>query len=90
MRGLGAFQRAQMKDIDRRIPELFRNLREAVDILEQMALHSYSPRELDGPPQPKPEKPRDPPPSIDPERLAYPSRRYESLLGSAALRCIAP
>jgi excisionase family DNA binding protein len=81
MRGLGAFQRAQMKDMDRRIPELFQHLREAVDILEQMALHPYSPREPDRTPQPKLEKPRDPPPSIDPERLAYPLKEVRKLIG---------
>lgn len=38
MRGFGDFQRAQMKRSDPRIAELFRHVRDAIDILERLAL----------------------------------------------------
>jgi excisionase family DNA binding protein len=43
MRGLGEFQRGQMKQADPLVGELFRNLRQAVDILEQLTMRSLSP-----------------------------------------------
>jgi hypothetical protein len=36
MRGLGDFQRSQMKNHDPRVTEFFRCLRNAVDMLEQI------------------------------------------------------
>ena len=42
MRGFGDFQRGQMKQVDPLVPELFRNLRQAIDILERMAIASSS------------------------------------------------
>ena len=35
MRGLGDFQRAQMRDANSRIPDLFSHIRQVIDILEQ-------------------------------------------------------
>ena len=43
MRGLGDFQRSQMKNDDPRMTEFFRCLRNAVDMLEQIVLRSSSP-----------------------------------------------
>ena len=43
MRGLGDFQRAQMRDADLRIPELFGHLRHAIELLEQIALRPHRP-----------------------------------------------
>jgi excisionase family DNA binding protein len=43
MRGLGDFQRAQMRDIDSRIPELFGHVRQAIDLLERITLQPYRP-----------------------------------------------
>jgi excisionase family DNA binding protein len=55
MRGFGDFQRAQMKRSDPRIAELFRHVRDAIDILERLALDSAPvapPPELPKPPKP--------------------------------------
>jgi excisionase family DNA binding protein len=70
MRGLGDFQRAQMKRTDPRIIELFRHLREAVDILERLALESVPVAE---PPKSAHEVPRtkSQPEKIDNTKLAY-------------------
>ena len=35
MRGLGDFQRAQMRDANSRIPDLFSHIRQVIDILER-------------------------------------------------------
>ena len=43
MRGLGDFQRAQMRDADTRLPELFGHLRHAIDLLEQITLRPHRP-----------------------------------------------
>ena len=43
MRGLGAFQRAQMRDTDPRIHELFVHLRHALDTFEQIMLRPQRP-----------------------------------------------
>ena len=34
-------RRLQMKCVDSRLAELFRHLRQAIDVLEQITLHSY-------------------------------------------------
>jgi hypothetical protein len=67
MRGLGKFQRAQMKHTDPRISELFDHLRRAIDVLEQIMMHPYSRPAPEPPAEPKPDKssavttpPRDP------------------------------
>jgi hypothetical protein len=43
MRGLGDFQRAQMRDADPRIPELFSHLRHATELLDQIASQPHGP-----------------------------------------------
>ena len=43
MRGLGDFQRAQMRDADLRISDLLGHLRHAIDVLEQIMLRPYRP-----------------------------------------------
>jgi hypothetical protein len=43
MRGLGDFQRSQMKNNDPHMTEFFRCLRTAVDMLEQIVLRASSP-----------------------------------------------
>ena len=45
MRGLGDFQRAQMRDADFRIPELFSHIRQVIDILEQILQRPHRPAE---------------------------------------------
>ena len=47
MRGLGDFQRAQMRERDPRINDLFNHIRQAVDILGQLMLrpHTIPPNE---------------------------------------------
>src|SRR5690242_11041298 len=53
MRGLGDFQRAQMKRSDPRVTEIFRHVRGVVDILERLALE-WTPTT----PPPEPSKPK--------------------------------
>lgn len=43
LRGLGDFQRAQMRDTDTRVHDLFKHLREVLEILEQLMLHPRTP-----------------------------------------------
>ena len=50
MRGLGAFQMAQMKHRDARVFMLCQHLRAAIDVLEQIASEPFQP-----PPKAKPE-----------------------------------
>lgn len=45
MRGLGDFQRRQMKRGDPRIREVFSHLREILNLLENIANHPYQPLE---------------------------------------------
>ena len=55
MRGLGDFQRSQMKQKDPRVTEFFSHLRKARDTLEQIVLRP-SPAEQH--PEPRSEKPK--------------------------------
>jgi hypothetical protein len=57
MRGLGDFQRSQMKNYDPRVIEFFRCLRNAVDMLEQIVLRPSSPA-AEQLPEPRAEKPK--------------------------------
>jgi hypothetical protein len=41
MRGLGDFQRAQMKRVDPRLGQLFSNLRQALELLEEILVHPH-------------------------------------------------
>ena len=43
MRGLGDFQRRQMRDADPRVGDFFNRVREAIDVLEQIMLRPYHP-----------------------------------------------
>jgi hypothetical protein len=67
MRGFGDFQRAQMKRNEPRIAELFRHVRDAIDILECIPLESVS---------------ATPPPLDELERYlaAFPKLKQEKLL----------
>jgi excisionase family DNA binding protein len=82
MGGLGEYRRAQMKRVDPRVSELFHHLRNAIDILEQIALHPYSLPTPNPPFQARPEKPADPPPpNLDPAKLAYTVKEVRKLIG---------
>jgi excisionase family DNA binding protein len=81
MRGLGAFQIAQMKHKDARVLEFYRHLRSAIDILELIALEPYQPPE-----QPKPEPvaapaPAPTPPQLPREKMTYTMKEASALLG---------
>jgi hypothetical protein len=65
--------------IDPRAGELFDHLRAAIDILEQMVLHPYSPP--DQPRQVTAEKPVSAPIKADPEKLAYTVKEVRKLVG---------
>ena len=54
MRGLGDFQRRQMKRGDPRVPELFSHLRRIIDLLEDMVMHPHHQPEPTQPPAPAP------------------------------------
>ena len=69
MRGLGAFQMAQMKQRDARVIALCQHLRSAIDILEQIASDPYRPPEKLS--AERVEVAPAAPPSLSPERLAY-------------------
>jgi excisionase family DNA binding protein len=43
MRGLGDFQRSQMRDADSRISDLLGHLRHAIDVLEQIMMRPHKP-----------------------------------------------
>src|SRR6201987_3451456 len=63
MRVRGDFQRLQMKHVDSRMGELFRHLRRAVDVLEQITLHPYLSSASERPPRKMPESSAAPPTS---------------------------
>lgn len=77
MRGLGAFQMAQMKHKDARVLEFYRHVRSAIDVLELIALDPYQPPE-----KPAPEADPAPPP---PEPPKIPSEKFTFTLKEAAL-----
>lgn len=82
MRGLGAFQRAQMRDTDPRIHELFVHLRQALDVFEQIMLRPHRPTaELRQ--ETTNEKPAPAPPTIpvDEPKLAYTVKEVRELVG---------
>lgn len=79
MRGLGAFQKAQMKNRDARIFELCAHLRSAIDVLEQIASHPYrtivnEASERVPPPGPNPQE-------LPPEKLAYSIKEAAAVVG---------
>jgi excisionase family DNA binding protein len=80
MRGLGQYQIGQMKDVDRRIGQLFHHLREVVDILEHMMLRPHSSPRQDQPIEPKPGNSPPAPPLQEPKR-AYTIKELCKLVG---------
>ncbi len=82
MRGLGAFQMAQMKHRDARVLQFYRHLRSAIDILELIALEPYQPPQKP-PPEPAvaPPVPPPPPPSIPAEKLTFTLKEAALALG---------
>ncbi|MBN8605762.1 MAG: hypothetical protein J0L81_02485 [Caulobacterales bacterium] len=67
MRGLGAFQMAQMKHKDARVLEFYRHVRSAIDVLELIALDPYQPPEKPSPEPVATPAPPPPPPVIPQE-----------------------
>ena len=80
MRGLGDYQKAQMKRADPRINHLFYHLRQVVDILEDVMLHAHSLPIPDQALPPKPEN-RPQPRNLDPAKLAYTIKEVSKLVG---------
>jgi excisionase family DNA binding protein len=80
MRGLGAFQMAQMKHRDARVLQFYRHLRSAIDVLELIALEPYQPPER---PAPEPQLAPPPPPPIQltQEKLTYTTKEAAAALG---------
>lgn len=70
MRGMGAFQMAQMKHRDARVHAMFSHLKHALDIMEQIASEPFQPPQKEPvaePPPPVPAKAFESPP----EKLTY-------------------
>lgn len=79
MRGLGAFQMAQMKHRDARVFVFCQHLRSAIDILEQIAAEPYRP-----PQEPTPEAappPAPPPPVIPQGKITYSVKEAATAVG---------
>jgi hypothetical protein len=83
MTAQGDFQRLQMKHVDSRMGELFRHLRRAIDVLEQITLHPYLSSASERPPRKLPESSPAPPTSSF-EKRAYASKKLALCLASAA------
>ena len=80
MRGMGAFQMAQMKHRDARVHAMFSHLKHALEIMEQIASEPFQPPQketVEPPPPPPPAKPFEPPP----EKLAYTIKELAAGLG---------
>jgi len=82
MRGLGDFQRAQMRDTDPRIHELFVHLRQALDVFEQIMLRPHRPT-AESRQEAANEKsaPATPPIPADEPKLAYSVKEVRKLVG---------
>jgi hypothetical protein len=80
MRGLGDFQRAQMKRGDQRIGQLFSHVRQALDLLEDIVFHPYEPP-LSPPSAEQPRPVPVAPAVLDPERRAYRVKEVCKLFG---------
>jgi excisionase family DNA binding protein len=82
MKGLGDFQRAQMRDIDPRVGEFFGHLRRALDALEQIMLRPHRPAK-DLQHEVPVEKRAPAPPSVQPAdpRLAFTVKEVRKLVG---------
>jgi excisionase family DNA binding protein len=79
MRGLNAFQMAQMKHRDARVFALCQHLRAAIDVLEQIASEPFQPptKTLPEAPSVTPAPPRE----IPPEKLVYTTKEAAAALG---------
>jgi hypothetical protein len=82
MRGLGDFQRAQMREADPRIHVLFHHIREAVDVLEQLLLRPEVTRTVERP-RPVQDEGRETDATllVKPEKLAYTVREIQQFVG---------
>ncbi len=79
MRGLGDFQRAQMKHRDARVSAMAQHLRAAIDLWEEIQQYPFRKEEPSEPPPPPP-----PPPAVKAlpsEKLAYGVKEAASALG---------
>ena len=79
MRGMGDFQRAQMKHRDARVSAMAQHLRAAVDLWEEIQLYPFKQEAPSAPPPAPPE----PPPviALPSEKLAYGIKEAASALG---------
>lgn len=80
MRGLGAFQLAQMKHRDRRVIEMCQHLKSAIDVFQEIA------SEKAPSPEPPPQPTQAPPEVVrevvePPEKLAYTLKEASAALG---------
>jgi len=80
MRGLGAFQMAQMKHRDARVFALCRHLRSAIDILEQIETEPYQLPESSAP-EPAAVPAPLPPPTLPPAKLTYTMKEAAAAIG---------
>jgi excisionase family DNA binding protein len=80
MRAPGDFQPPQMKCVDSRVGELFRHLRRAIDVLEQITLHPYLSSAPERPPRKLPENSPAPAQSSF-EKRAYTIKEVGTLIG---------
>lgn len=78
MRGLGAFQRGQMKHRDQRVFLLCQHLRAAIDVLEQIAAEPYQPPQSQ---EAETVAPTPPPMDIPPDKLTYTLKEAAAALG---------
>lgn len=78
MRGMGDFQRAQMKHRDARISAMAQHLRSAVDLWEEIQLYPFKKEE---PAEPSPPPPAPPVMVLPSEKLAYGIKEAASALG---------
>jgi excisionase family DNA binding protein len=81
MRGLNAFQMAQMKHRDARVFALCQHLRAAIDVLEEIASEPFQPPRKTAPDAPSVTPA--PPPEIPPEKLTYTMQEASAVLGIA-------
>jgi excisionase family DNA binding protein len=80
VRGMGAFQMAQMKHRDARAFALCQHLGLAIDILEQIAADPYRPPERPAP-EPLPPPVVTPPRELPPAKLAFTLKEASAALG---------
>lgn len=82
MRGMGAYQMAQMRHRDARVYALCQHLRSAIDILEQIAVEPYRPPEKPAPPPaPAPQLVAAPAHERPPEKWAFTLKEASAAIG---------